>query len=234
MRGLCVTLFGTALTSTVAMGAYIPVDFTAQVNMSRFDALVANGSTFPAGAQTFSGVPFAMAGETSPSDPWAWNAHVAALAAGGDVGQTVSVTIPVNQFGVTDAYTLMSTYWGQGGPASYVSLTFTATNGVAATVPLIGNSDIRDYNQFFWTNSLNNVTSIEVLNNGLGQRVDMQRFALPSAFANETLLSITITDTGARNFQRAFISGLTVQIPSPAPLALAGGFVALTCFRRRR
>ncbi len=99
---------------------------------------------------------------------------------------------------------------------------------------LVGHSDIRDYNQYTWTNTINDTTTKEVFSNGAGQRLDMQSYALPGAFASETLTSIVLDDTGANNFQRILVAGLTVKtIPAPglAGMSLIG---AVTLAGRRR
>lgn len=216
-----------AVVAGSASAQYLTVDFSSQFNMSRTAAFLGNGETFPTGDNTNLGVKFAIGGDADPATNFAWGAYEAVT------GGPATLTVDVNQFGVTKGYSLINTLWGQGGPTSYASITFTATNGLTYTKNLIGNEDIRDYNQFVWTNSINGTSTQEWWSNGLGQRLDMQEYILPDAFASETLLTISITDTGAADFQRAFVAGLTVFVPAPstACAVLAGlGLIA----RRRR
>lgn len=217
------------LAASAASAQYQTIDFSSDFNFSRTDGLLANGGTFPTGNQTYQSVPFQIGSGANANDPWGWTAYRAVT------GGPAKLTIPTNIFGVTDAYSIINTFWGQAGPNSYASVTFNATGGLTHTVQLVGNSDIRDYNQNTWTNLLNNTTSKEVFTNGQGQRLDMQSYALPGAFASETLTSIVIDDTGANNFQRIFVGGITVKtVPTPgfAGLGLAGGLVLAG--RRRR
>ncbi len=220
--------------STSALAQYVPVDFSSQFNGGRDLSLILGGSTFPTGPQVFTHgtneVPVNLGGVGDVSTPWAWYANVAA--SGGPA--PVSLTVNTNIASVTSVFTTISTFWGVGGQPPFASITFNATNGVTQTFNLIGNSQIRDYNQNIFTNTINGTDTREVFNNNAGQRVDMQRFDLSAAFATETLTSIVLNDAGLPNFQRTFISGITaLQIPAPtaaAALTLAG----LAAARRRR
>jgi len=142
-----------------------------------------------------------------------WNSY---YEPGGRGNSVIDYEIPVNIFGVTEVYTLLDTYWGRSGK-SYASLTFNGSLGATYKIDLLGNYDIRDYNQNSFTNAASNVE--EVFNNGRGQRLDMQSFILPEVFSNQTLESITLEDRGSgASFQRIFISGLTVEsVPKSVP-----------------
>lgn len=215
------------LVSAGASAQFVTVDFSSQFNMSRNNALLANGGMMPFGNQTFNGVPMAMGGTADFNTLWAWTGHDPAK------GGTQSLVVNTNIFGATSVYSMINTFWGAPGPNSFLSIEFKGTGGLSQVFTLIGNSDVRDYNQNVWTNTINGTTTVEVWNNQIGQRLDMQKFELAAQFATETLTSIVITDTGAANSQRAIVAGLTVQIPTPAStglLALAG----LVAARRRR
>lgn len=230
MKLVCIVAI-LAASASAALADFQIIDIDSHRNGGRDNTLLANGGNLPIGNQTFAGVPFDMGGGPSLSDPWAYYAHVDA---GGNVG-AVSETFDINVFGVTDVYTLMSTFWGAPGPNSFVSVTFNGSDGAVATFNLVGNVDLRDYNfNPTYTTVINGTTTIEVFNNGQGQHVDRQQFTLPAAFASQTLTTMVLTDTGQPNFQRVFMTGLTVEyIPAPAGLALFGmGLAAAT--RRRR
>jgi hypothetical protein len=171
------------------------------------DFLIINGSTFPTGNQNFGGVPFSI--PTSPNNYWA-----AGAAANFGPG-TVSLTIPVGVSGVTSVFTLLNTMWGFAGPQAYLFITFNGSNGATATRPLVGNVRVRDYNNDGNTNTINNTTTVQVWDNGLGQRLDRQEYILPAAFASQVLNSVTITDTGnegqGTDGSRAILSALTVS-----------------------
>jgi hypothetical protein len=190
----------------------IPIDISSLANepwtyVGPDDFLIINGSTFPTGTQNFGGVPFAI--PAGPNNYWA-----AGAAAGFGPG-TVSLTIPVGVFGVTSVFTLLNTMWGWAGPQAYLFITFNGSNGATETVPLVGNVNVRDYNNDGNTNTINNTSTIQVWDNGLGQRLDRQEYILPPAFASQALASITITDTGTEgdgtNGSRAVLAAVTVS-----------------------
>jgi len=201
------------LATAGARAGEIPIDISSLVNEpwtfsnGTGGATIYNGDTFPIGAQVFGGVPFAI--PTGPNNYW--NAAASANFGPG----TVSLTIPVGVHGVTSVFTLLNTFWGWAGPKAYVYVTFTGSDGATATLPLVGDVNIRDYNQDGNTNTINNTSTIQVWQNGLGQRLDRQEYILPAAFRSQTLTSVTITDTGNQgsgtNGSRAVFSGLTVS-----------------------
>jgi hypothetical protein len=213
-----------ALCSTVAARAgEIPIDISGLVNEPwtvTGPNGISNGSTFPTGSQNFGGVPFLI-----PSGPNNfWSGASAAHSGGGIVG----LTIPVGVAGVTSVYTLLNTMWGQPGPQTYLSITFTGTGGATSTQALAGGVNVRDYNQDGYQNAVNNTTSVQVWSNGQGQRLDRQEFILPASFASQVLTSVTITDSGNETFSRAVFAGLTVstcQSYVPARVHIAGGAV---------
>src|SRR5690349_8754299 len=111
-----------ALTAAAVFAAEAPVDLSGLVNQpwtfSGSNSGLINGNTFPAGDQNFGGIPFSI--PAGPNNYWS-SATAANFGAG-----TVSLVIPVGVFGVTSAFTLMNSVWGQPGPDSYVTVTFTA------------------------------------------------------------------------------------------------------------
>lgn len=230
MKLVCIAAILAAASASTVLADFQVIDIDAHRNGGRDNSLLANGGSLPVGNQTFGGVPFDMGGGPNISDTWAYYAH---LDAGSGPGTAIEA-FDINVFGVTNVYTLMSTFWGQAGPNSYVSVTFNGSAGATATFNLVGNVDIRDYNfNPMWTTTINGTTTTEVFNNGAGQHVDRQQFALPAAFASQTLTQMIITDTGRPDFQRMFMTGLTVEtIPAPAGLALVG--LGLTAAARRR
>ena len=190
----------------------IPIDISGLANepwtyVGPNDFLIINGSTFPTGTQNFGGVPFAI--PAGPNNYWA-----GAAAANFGPG-TVSLTIPVGVPGVTSVFTVLDTMWGWAGPNAYLFITFNGSNGATETVPLVGNVKVRDYNNDGNTNTINNTSTIQVWDNGLGQRLDRQEYILPAAFASQTLTSVTITDTGnegnGTDGSRAVLAALTVS-----------------------
>jgi len=208
---ICSTI-AIALAATTAQAGEVPIDISALANepwtyVGPNDFLIINGSTFPTGAQDFGGVPFVI--PVSPNNYWG-----AGAAANFGAG-TVELTIPVGVAGVTSVFTVMNTMWGWVGPQAYVFVTFRGSAGAVHTVPLVGNVSVRDYNNDGNTNTIDNTSTIQVWDNGLGQRLDRQEFILPAAFGSQTLTSVTITDTGnegnGTNGSRAVLAAVTVS-----------------------
>ncbi len=205
-----------ACTIPAAAQHFAPVDLAAKVNMPRNDSIMANGSLFPFGSVTLGCVPFEMEGDADAGVVWAWTPY---RVAGGDSGAVTSETFDINR-PATRVFTLINTLWGAPGPDSYLSLTFEATGGLSHTVEFVGNEDIRDYNQNTHTNTINGTTTRQVFTVG-AQRLDMQQIDLPASFAGQTLLSMTVTDSGTPGLQRCFLAGVTVQT-SACPADLTG------------
>ncbi len=144
------------------------------------------------------------------------------MAAGGG-NSTVSVTIPINVAKVKTVYTLMNTGWGTT-QSGLISVTFSGSDGASWTFNPVGNVNVRDYNQNGSTTNgivcqlpggVAKSTTINAWVNGQGQRLDMQIYELPAAFKKQTLVSMTITDSGSTNVQRSFITALTVSTAAP-------------------
>lgn len=123
-----------------------------------------------------------------------------------------SITIPVNLSGITEIDTLITTYYGQPGPA-LATIEFFGTNGACYEKDLIGGVDVRDYNNDGFTNTINGTTTTQVLtwqDFGNGQRLDKQQYRLPSSFNNQTLTSIRLSDVGGGTLvQRLVLVGVT-------------------------
>jgi hypothetical protein len=203
---LACSIIALAFAAASAHAGEMPIDISAQVNLlwtSPFcDNAIVNGSTFPSGSQNFGGVPFAI--PSSPNNYWSPLAD--------NCGSGVaSVTIPVGVSGVTSVFTLLNTFRGEAGPAAELFVTFTGSAGATATQPLVGNVNVRNYNPPGYTGAINNTSTIQVWDNGLGQVLDRQEYILPSAFASQVLTSVTITDTGSYEDSRAILSGLTAS-----------------------
>lgn len=176
---------------------YFPVAFS-------HNAQLATG--FPTGAVTLGGVPFVI----PESGLNYWNSE----SAGGPNPRALDIY--TNRYGVTRVFTIINTFWGKtGGP--FASLEFFGDNGAYHKKDLYGNTDIRDFNKSTWTNSINGTTTINVFDNATW-RLDRQRIDLPAAFASQALVRIRLSDSGATDFQRAFLVGVTVE----SQFALAG------------
>ncbi len=136
--------------------------------------------------------------------------------------------IPVNIFGVTQAYTLINNLYGAVGPTSYASVEFIGSAGADQKFNLIGNRDIRDFFNGSFTTLINGTSTknaFQITNTGNAggnptfgtYRLDEQQFILAPAFATQTLVDIRWADNGATNVQRTFLAGVTVFTPAITP-----------------
>src|SRR5580704_1703888 len=209
---LAFSLVAVAFAAVTARAGEIPIDISGLANepwtyVGPNDFLIINGDTFPTGDQNFAGVPFAI--PVGPNNYWAG-------AAAADFGPgVVSLKIPVGVAGVTSVFTLLNSMWGFAGPQAYLYITFTGSDGASPTQPLVGNVNVRDYNNDGNTNTINNTSTVQAWYNGLGQRLDRQEYVLPTAFASQELTRVTITDTGnegnGTDGSRAVLAALTVS-----------------------
>lgn len=176
--------------------AYHTVDFSAFHNANMQNDL---DPAFPSGSVMLGGVPFVI--PQSGSNYW----H--SVVANGPNPRRVD--IPVGRSGVGEVHTLINTYWGVPGPTSYASLEFFGSDGAYFREDLIGGEDIRDWNNFVFTNTINGTTTQNVVSIGT-HRLDKQQIALPAEFRDQVLETVRLSDNGGDNVQRVFLAGLAV------------------------
>lgn len=183
-------------------------------------------NTFPVGsfaAGNALATPFSIAsapGNCGPSASLPCNYYRFALNASGS-----SITIKTTVGSPTDIYTLMNAYDPAPGQ-QLATITFVGSAGAILTFPLIGGADIRDVHQSQYADTLGNgVPGVQALNafsctvptscldlSGAGPAgmyfIDEQHYSLGTAFLNQTLTQIVITDT--YNGSEPILLGLTV------------------------
>jgi hypothetical protein len=194
------------------------VDISSVANTTWCSGEINNCSTYPFGAQTYDGVPYLIPGNAQGTANNFWSSEIAA---GGGSG-TVSVTVPINLAKVKTVYTVMNTLWGST-QSGLITVTFTGSNGATWTFDPVGNVNVRDYNSGSATNSIacqlpgavGQSATINAWVNGDGQRLDEQVYELPAAFKTQTLVSMTITDSGNSGLQRSFLAAVTVSTLVP-------------------
>jgi hypothetical protein len=170
------------LTSTVWAGTqYHCVDLTGIANI-HFQDGYAGAANLPTGNVDLGGIPFCI--------PEGNNGWTSSQGSG-----IISVNIPVNRMGIREVHTLINTSWGQVGPNT--KLEFYGDQGAYYAKSLSGNSDIRDWLNTTWTNSINNTSTINVWsgttvtsNPGTVCRIDKQAIYLPADFAVQTLTHV--------------------------------------------
>lgn len=222
------------LSGSASADTYIPIDISGVSN----GRLQGRHPLYPSGTGVLLGdVPFDIP-ETGP------NTWFAAHAADGGP-DVVSVTVPIGLDGVTGIYTLINTLWGVSGSPALARLRFDFDDGTTYFKFLIGDVDIRDYYANFYTNTLNNTTSVRVFFTDVDGPFGPNRYRLDrqfidlSAYQGKTLVSMTLVDRGDENVQRTFLSGVTAvqsltAVPEPPTLALATpALLALFLLRRR-
>ncbi|MBN1125754.1 MAG: hypothetical protein JXA82_12160 [Sedimentisphaerales bacterium] len=180
---------------------YHCVDLTGIANL-HYQDYYAGAENLPTGDIDLGGVPFCI--------PDGSNGWTSSQGSG-----TVFVDIPVNLMNIREVHTLINTSWGEVGP--YTKLEFYGDQGAYYAKNLYGNSDIRDWLNNVYINSINNTTTINVWSGtavtsqtGKACRIDKQMIILPAAFANQILTHVRLSDWGDTNLHRAFLSGMTV------------------------
>jgi hypothetical protein len=165
---------------------------------------------FPLGNQTYlGGVPFTQ----NDQQGQVWNGAFLSDGVTQSGSSVQALTINTNVADARGFYSVINTWWGHPGPASYASLTFTFSDSSSFTKNLVGNVDIRDFNYqtVTYTNQINNTTTRNVyLNPGSSYAQDRQWFDF-GAYSGKTLSSVTFTDSGNWGFQRYLVSGATAQ-----------------------
>ncbi len=220
---------------------YVPITSVANNNIQT--GLI---STFPTGIITADNVlatPFDIPSTGS-------NFYDGFSGAGSSIVLDVSVADPTNVFTLMNAYDPAAT--------ELATVEFVGTGGTSITFELVGGSDIRDFYQGMFVNSLSNSTAgVAALNaytctqptncagaggsgsvtDGLNGTyvVDEQDFDLGSTFEGQTLTEIIITDTYGGS--TPILLGVTVEsgssanAPEPSSLGMLSlGVVALFGF----
>ncbi len=180
---------------------YHCVDLTGIANWHYQDNY-AGAANLPTGDVTLGGIPFYI-----PEGNNGWTSNTGS--------GTIAVDIPVNVPGVREVHTLINCSWGQVGP--YTKLEFYGDQGAYFAKDLYGNSDVRDWLNNTWTNSINGTTTVNVWSGvtvtydpGKACRMDKQAILLPEVFAGQILTHVRMSDWGGSNSHRAFLCGMTV------------------------
>lgn len=185
------------------------VDLSSYVNANL--STYYNGSVYPpnGGPQTIGGVTFNLA---------AYPGGGTGIVQGAD-GHPDTYTIAVGQADVTTVYTIANSAFGVYG-YDVGSLTFNGSGGATYTYTYHEGTNIRDHA----TTSYNDIATdlFASKDYGDGDHLDVQQIALPSAFATQTLTSITFTafDNGDGDPFLAAITTSTGAVPEPASWAL--------------
>ncbi len=201
---------------------YIPVDISSQfTNDLRSNV---GGSAFPIAPTTISigGVPFDL-------KPFA-NTVDSLGTAGSPLGP-YNLVFPVNQPDAVAVYTLINSAFGTFG-ANNGLVEAIGTGGAYASFDLIQGTNIRDYFQ----NVFNNVVGPDIESVVYGSvRLDRQVLLLPATFQGQTLTEIRISGTAGDPSGEPFLTALTVAVPEPSSVVLAGlSFLGLGCVTLRK
>ena len=188
-----------AITGAAATAAttWTPLDMSGAWN---HPAPEINPGSFPEGPQTFACVPFEL-GENDGL--WCWHAY----AASGENPRVLEVAAGIEDARVV--HLLMNTYWGSATP-DLARVELVGVTGAVHAVPLLGNDDIRDYNQRGYTNAINGLGTIEVWTNGSGQRMDRVSIPVPASLDGGSLAAVRVVDEGVDGVQRVFVAAITV------------------------
>jgi hypothetical protein len=200
--------FDIGLAGSAAAAGFYPIDLGPYSNFF-IERAITTVPTPPVGDVTFLGVPFDIPGPLGTLN--IWNGDVAAPAGG-----EAMVTVPVNLPDVSEVHLLLNTWWGQPGVHAHIDLIFDTGT---FTRNLIGNDDIRDYENWIFTNHINGVTTVRVFDGhstleNVPGRIDKMVIPVPPRYQGANLLAVRITDDGHPYFQRILFMGLTVRVGS--------------------
>jgi hypothetical protein len=236
------------LTAGAARAGTVQVDLSPYANSS-FD-FTSTAADMPDGVTTAGNTGNPLASQTFVilPDKTVTGAASANIVEGFSPGLIADITVSIPN--AANVYTLMNTFFGTTSVAATVE--FKGTGGADQTFSLTGGTDIRDWNNANWTNTINGTTTQEWFASSNGNdRFDAQQFALSSAFLGQTLTDIIITagaDTGlvidgndifgslpwvqAINVQSA---STTTPLPAALPMFAGGaGLIGLLARRRRQ
>lgn len=185
---------------------YTPIDISSFANRR----LQEINQDYPMGKSVIlGGTPFTIASTGNNI----WDANVAANSNSG----MISIKIPINLSNTIGVHTLINTLWGTQLEGTFLSLIFTFDDSSTFVRELIGNSDVRDFYQSRWTNSINSTTTTNVFLTQVAGVVGPNSYRLDKQFislmdyVDKTLISVMLIDRGRWEFQRALFCGLTVQ-----------------------
>ena len=140
-------------------------------------------------------------------------------------GSGTSFDIPVNISGGKVLSTLINSTYGQAGD-TVGTVEVKGTDGADATFNLVEGTNIRDFNNDGFNNSIAPGTPSASFGNGQ-VRLDMQTFTLPAAFATARITDIILTSSGGSPQGNPFLAAATVTTASgPAQIVLLGSGVA--------
>ena len=199
-----------AIGSNGSAGTFTTTDVSSYVNAN----IAFNPQTVPTGTTTGNqgtNIPFDIAPYNSLAGSW-----IASASADGVLDVRLAVS------GQASFYALLNNYFGAPGTDEY-DVTLKATNGDSVTYSSIGGEDTRDYNANVFTNTIAH-TTFPWFNNGIGQRLDVREFNLPSRFATETISDFVITQKDLND--PAVFSGVTFSTTSYAPEPISCGLCA--------
>lgn len=192
---------------------FYPINLAPYANAPIEDAITTVPAP-PVGNVTLGGVPFDIPGPLGVNN--IWDGNVAVTGTG-----EAAVTVPVNMPDISEVHILVNTAWGKPGVHAYVDLVFDAGT---YTRDLKGDNDIRDYQNWKFTNHVNGVTTAPVftglstLDNVPG-RIDEMVIPVPPAYQGAHLLAVKMVDDGRPDYQRILFMGLTVRVGSGITVA---------------
>jgi hypothetical protein len=207
------TLFATTLALSVAASGPLQaaLSFT-QLDLNGNYRMSSSGSIagFPLGSSTYlGGVPFTQ----NDLQGQVWNGAYLPNGTTQSGSAVQTLTINTNVADARGFYSVINTWWGQPGPASYASITFNFSDSSSFTKNFIGNVDIRDFNYqtLTWTNQINNTSTRNVYLNAADSYALDRQWIDFGVYSGKTLTGVTFTDSGNWGFQRYLVSGATVQ-----------------------
>lgn len=192
-------------TNNFSIDPFTILDFSSSFNSNPSSSSF-NGNTLLTQAQAgnfvFNGVPFFIQPWTTTLNAWS-----ARYASGSNPR---SLVLPTTCRIITDFSLFANTYWGSSGTPALLNVEFYNNNQLVYVKNLVGDDDIRDFNNSAsYTSTINNVNTVNYWTSAnLNRRLDRINIPLPTPTAID---KIVINDFGATSVQRVFVLATTLH-----------------------
>ena len=178
---------------------YDTIDFSSKFNFNLSTYNTSNFANFASGSQTFDSIPFYFY-------PWAktlngWNATFDSS------NNPIVLKLLTSGKRISALDLVANTYWGNP-TTSLLKVQFWSLGKIVFQKELIGNIDIRDYEETVWTNVINNTSTVNIWSSNI-IRLDKIKIQLPQKFNVDSIL---VVDNGGQALQRVFVMAATVEV----------------------
>lgn len=204
-----------AIPGKAAASVLVPVDFSSCMNSVQ----IADGpvGTRKGNAGTkFSKLTFTLLDGNKGNNAW-WGQNA-------NDTLTINLSVPSPEA----IYLMLNTTWGVAGYANATVVLSGSPRVAQRTVQLVGNNNIRDWLNGYYTNIINDTTTQEWWTSNLNpspfdrtERHDVVEIKLGRAYENKYLTQIQIQTpwNGGQNVMAPFVSAIGIEYPDGTPIS---------------